>query len=427
MADRRAGSVAGGRSRPHPPATTSTAAPSTRSWARSSRARSARSRGYGTADTRMPMSAATPGTPAVLPGVGRDAAQRPLLEEVALVVEDGDVGQVDAGDRPGCRPGRGPRGPAARGCPTGAKRMAASSGSGGAVVGPPGAGRPQVEGQAAGVGGPRVITWTRAPLGQGDLGRQVGRTAEPVDPEAAAGRQLGPPQGPVADDPGAQQRRRLDVAEAVGQPVGEPLVDHRELGVAAVDVPPGERRRPCTGSPGPARQNRQAPQVRASQGMPTRSPSASGAHPGPSAVDRPDHLVAGHHPGVPWARSPSARWRSVRHTPHTETRTAHLPGPRLGHRSLHRLERPTVDRSGTARPAPGRARPRPAAEGHDHLPTERRPRRQPVIGLHRLLERDGGDRRPEQPRAARSSTSTSSGRCPSRWSGSTPRRAGRRS
>src|SRR5262249_7221331 len=35
----------------------------------------------------------------VAPGVGRDAAQRPLLEQVAGVVQGRDVGQVDARDR----------------------------------------------------------------------------------------------------------------------------------------------------------------------------------------------------------------------------------------------------------------------------------------------------------------------------------------
>src|SRR5262249_56737497 len=37
----------------------------------------------------------------VLPGVGGDAAQLPLLEQVLLVVERRDVGQVDTRDRQG--------------------------------------------------------------------------------------------------------------------------------------------------------------------------------------------------------------------------------------------------------------------------------------------------------------------------------------
>ena len=42
-------------------------------------------------------------------------------------------------------------------------------------------------------------------------------------PEPAPGRQLGAPQRAVADDPGAQQRSRVHVVDAVGQPVGERL------------------------------------------------------------------------------------------------------------------------------------------------------------------------------------------------------------
>ena len=52
--------------------------------------------------------------------------------------------------------------------------------------------------------------------GQGHLGREVGRAAEPVDAEPASFGKFGPLQGAVADDPGAEQRRHLHVVELSG-------------------------------------------------------------------------------------------------------------------------------------------------------------------------------------------------------------------
>jgi hypothetical protein len=80
-------------------------------------------------------------------------------------------------------------------------------------------------------------------LPQRQLRRQVRRRAEAVDAEPARWRQLAEPQGPVADDPGAQQGRRVHVVVALRQPVGEPFVDEAELGVSTVGVPAGEQRR----------------------------------------------------------------------------------------------------------------------------------------------------------------------------------------
>ena len=53
-------------------------------------------------------------------------------------------------------------------------------------------------------------------------------------------RVAGHPQRAVADQAGAQQRRRLEVRVAVGQREAEALVGHRVLGVAAVAVVAGE-------------------------------------------------------------------------------------------------------------------------------------------------------------------------------------------
>jgi hypothetical protein len=77
---------------------------------------------------------------------------------------------------------------------------------------------------------------------EGDLGGEVRRGAEAIDPETATGWQRRPAQGAIADDPGAQQRCRLGIAEDLGEGIGIVLVDDRELGVAAVDVPSRERR-----------------------------------------------------------------------------------------------------------------------------------------------------------------------------------------
>ena len=78
---------------------TSTAAPVTRPAARSTSARSAARNGYGwvrTAGRCRPTSSRK--SRAVRAGVGRDAADLSLVEQVSLVVQRRDVGQVDAGD-----------------------------------------------------------------------------------------------------------------------------------------------------------------------------------------------------------------------------------------------------------------------------------------------------------------------------------------
>ena len=80
------------------------------------------------------------------------------------------------------------------------------------------------------------------PLREGHLGSQVRTPAEAVQTEAAPGRHVRADQGPIADDPGAEQRRGLLVVDAVRKPVRVRLVDQTGVGVPAVDVPPGEGR-----------------------------------------------------------------------------------------------------------------------------------------------------------------------------------------
>jgi hypothetical protein len=107
------------------------------------------------------------------------------------------------------------------------------------VVGPARPGGPQRAGEllprgVAGLGKSEQL----AALVARDLGNEVGRRPEAV--------QAQPPRVPrhhqraVADQPGAQQRRRLGVAVARGQGEGVAVVGDGVLGVTAVDLVAGE-------------------------------------------------------------------------------------------------------------------------------------------------------------------------------------------
>ena len=126
--------------------------------------------------------------------------------------------------------------------PTGAKRMAASSGSGGASAEPTADAAPSSSASRRASSEPRHDVHRR-PLVQGDLRREVCRRAKAVDAEPAARRQRRAAQRPVADDPGAQQRGRLLVGEGGRQHVRVRLGDDRVLGEPTVGVPTGETRR----------------------------------------------------------------------------------------------------------------------------------------------------------------------------------------
>ena len=73
-----------------------------------------------------------------------------------------------------------------------------------------------------------------------ELGGEVRGSTEAVDAEPATVGDQRPFERPVADDAGAQQRRRRDVVEHRRQAVGVLLRDDRVLGVPAVVVPSGE-------------------------------------------------------------------------------------------------------------------------------------------------------------------------------------------
>ena len=132
--------------------------------------------------------------------------------------------------------------------PAGAKMIAASSGSGdglarlgdlGAALGvarPRGA---ELEREALGLGVARPGEREDAPaLVRGDLADDVGRGAEAVEAEPL--RVAAEPQRPVADQPGAQQRRRLEVRVALRDREAVALVGDRQLRVAAVELVAGE-------------------------------------------------------------------------------------------------------------------------------------------------------------------------------------------
>ena len=176
--------------------------------------------------------------------------------------------------------------------PAGANRIAASSGSGGAASAGPADAAPSSQRELAGLrrAGQHVH---RGPLGERDLRHDVRGRAEPVDPEPAARRQLGPLQRAVADDAGAQQRSRLAVAERRGQPVGERLGDHGVLRVAAVGVPAGEPGLPAQVLPAAAA----PPAAAAGAAQPRDADPVAEREPGRARaadVDRADDLVAGH-------------------------------------------------------------------------------------------------------------------------------------
>ncbi len=129
-------------------------------------------------------------------------------------------------------------------------------------------------------------------MGQCDLRSDVRGTAEPVDPEPATLREIRPQQRPVADDPGAQQRCDLLVAEPLGQGVGVRLLDDRVLRVPAVDVPAGEARGEAQVLAAGHAEAARAAGVR-QPGHPDAVALAPAGGAGPEPVDDADDLVPG--------------------------------------------------------------------------------------------------------------------------------------
>ena len=77
---------------------------------------------------------------------------------------------------------------------------------------------------------------------ESDLDQNVSRGSEAIQREPPARRQIAPLEGPVANDAGAQQWRRIHVPEDRREVVRKCLGDNRVLGVAAVGMVAGELR-----------------------------------------------------------------------------------------------------------------------------------------------------------------------------------------
>ena len=291
---------------------------------------------------------------AVGPGVGRDAAQLAFLEQLRGVVQRRDVTQVDTGHGEGAAPVQGTQGHR--------NQVAGRSEEDGGIqrirrllLGAPGEGRAQLKGQAARFRRPRHHVHAGAPV-EGDLCRQMRGSAEAVDPQPAADGQLGAAERAVADDPRAQQGRRLLVREARREPVGEVLGHGDEFRVAAVAVPAREHggeaevlfsaQAEAAGAAGPAEPGHPDP--------------VAGGEPrgaGPARHYFADDLVARNDAGAPRGEVTLGQMQvraahSAGPDPHQ-----HLPGARPGIGALIRHEWAASHRPGLSYPPGSHGRP----------------------------------------------------------------------
>ena len=174
-----------------------------------------------------------------------------------------------------------------------------------------------------------VRTCTSAPSWSATCAARCAGRAIAVDPEPAAVGECGAAQGAVADDAGAQQRRGGIVVEGVRERVRVALVDDGQLREAPVGVPAREARleaeilRAAAAEPA-------HPTGVAQPGDPDVCADREPRRAGPTRSTIPTISWPGTASGRCTGRSPSARCRSVRHTPHTETRTRISPGPGVG-------------------------------------------------------------------------------------------------
>ncbi len=172
------------------------------------------------------------------PGVGGDALERALLEQVLLVVERRDLREMDAGDGEGrasiqhlqCRrhelPGR-------------REQDGAIQEMRRAIEAVPDPGRAELLGELA----MRASTAEDEDLAAevpGHLEGDVGGASEAEEPQAPPGSDAGAQIRAIPDDPRAQQRRELDGGPGLRQRVGEGFGHHGALRIAAILVPAGE-------------------------------------------------------------------------------------------------------------------------------------------------------------------------------------------
>ena len=225
--------------------------------------------------------------------------------------------------------------------PAGAKITAESSRSGGVSKVSPADAAPDVNARSR----RRMIGSSRARSrpGDGHLDGEVGRGPEAVDPEPSARwyrarRSARNPMIPA-------HRSGATCSSSNRSGAGRRSARRRRiLGVATVGIPPRERRVHAQ-VPSPRRQNRHTPHVRRSHATPIRSPGSNRVAPSPSASTCPTTSWPGTTSGACGARSPSARCRSVRHTPQTPTRNRTSPD-RAQDWALDECEQVAVDRSG---------------------------------------------------------------------------------
>jgi hypothetical protein len=147
------------------------------------------------------------------------------------------------------------------------------------------------------------------PVG-GDLDREQGRRAEAVQTEAATAFDPGQAERPVADDAATQERRGLEVAEAVREPDGDVRADRARLGIAPVPVPAGERRVRAEVLATGAAERAGAVEAR-EPGDPGAVADRPALHVRTDGVDHADDLVTGHD-RLPMRRDVAGRELEIR-------------------------------------------------------------------------------------------------------------------
>jgi hypothetical protein len=155
----------------------------------------------------------------------------------------------------------------------------------------------------------------------GDLAEDVGGGAEAVeaDPLGLADQA----QRSVADQPGAEQRRRLDVLIVAEDRETEALVGDGQLGIAAVDVVAGEAAVVTEVLPA-------LPAVAAFAVGPAEPGDADALAELEALRPVPSIWWPGTSGSFGSLSSPSRMWRSVRQTPQAETAISTCPGPGEG-------------------------------------------------------------------------------------------------
>ena len=188
--------------------------------------------------------------------------------------------------------------------PSGAKRMAASSGTGGSCCESPAQECAQAQGQGlcADIALPREGIHF-PPLKAAHLRKDVGGRAEAIeaDPPRRLTRQA---ERAIPDEAGAEKGGHVEVRVAGGKRKTEPRVRHGILGKAAIDVVPGEpglRAEIFTA----ARTEGARAAGRSQPGDPHAVPHGKTDHPLPDLRHGPHHLVARHEGSFGSESSPS--------------------------------------------------------------------------------------------------------------------------